>query len=169
MLADRAGEFTTMAPVWYDPDFAGEAVPVPAPIRFGENLTFLGYQPNVERLYLPGETVDVITYWRAEGTVPTDLTLFTHILSDPVTLIKGRDVISVNPARLHDRDVFIQVTSIALPETALASEYFVSVGAYRQTVAERLSVFKDDQLYGDRIFLYAIEVQENPDTEEGSN
>ena len=169
LLADRAGEFTTMAPVWYDPDFAGEAVPVPAPIRFGENLTFLGYQPNVERQYLPGETVDVITYWRAEGTVPADLTLFTHILSDPVTLIKGRDVISVNPARLHDRDVFIQVTSIALPETALASEYFVSVGAYRQTVAERLSVFKDDQLYGDRIFLYAIEVQENPDTEEGSN
>lgn len=169
LLADRAGEFTTMAPVWYDPDFAGEAVPVPAPIRFGENLTFLGYQPNVERHYLPGETVEVITYWRAEGTVPADLTLFTHILSDPVTLIKGRDVISVNPARLHDRDVFIQVTSIVLPETVLPGEYFVSVGAYRQTVTERLTAFKDDQAYGDRIFLYAIKVREDSNTEEGSN
>lgn len=169
LLADRAGEFTTMAPVWYDPDFAGEAVPVPAPIRFGENLTFLGYQPKVERQYLPGETVDVITYWRAEGKVPADLTLFTHILSDPVTLIKGRDVISVNPARLHDRDVFIQVTSIALPETALAGEYFVSVGAYRQTIAERLSAFKDDKPYGDRIFLYSIEVKDDPSTAESGN
>ena len=169
LLADRAGEFTTMAPVWYDPDFAGEAVPIPPPIRFGENLTFLGYEPNVARTFMAGETVDVITYWRAEGMVPADLTLFTHILSDPVTLINGRDVIGVNPARLRDRDVFIQVTSIPLPKTTLAGEYFVSVGAYRQTVTERLSAYKDDQPYGDRIFLYSIEVQEAPNTEERSN
>ena len=169
LLADRAGEFTTMAPVWYDPDFAGEAMPVPPPIRFGQNLTFLGYEPNVERAFMPGDTVDVITYWRAQGVVPADLTLFTHILSDPVTLINGRDVIGVNPARLRDRDVFIQVTSVPLPETALAGEYFVSVGAYRQTVTERLSAYKDDQPYGDRIFLYSIEVQEAPNTEESSN
>ncbi len=166
LLADRAGAFITTAPVWYDPDFAGEAVPVSPPIRFGANLTFLGYEPDVQRSFLPGETVDVITYWRAEGAIPADLTFFTHILSDPVTWISGRDVISVNPQRLNDRDVFIQITSVTLPETVLPGEYFLSVGAYRQTVTERLTAFKDDQPHGDRIFLYAIEAQEAPDTEE---
>ena len=166
LLADRAGGFITMSPVWYDPEVAGGAIPVPSPIRFGDNLTFLGYQPNVDRSFRPGETVDVITYWRTEGNVPHDLTLFTHILSDPVTLVGNRDVIGVNPQHLHDRDVFIQVTSVQLPEAALPGEYFVSVGAYRQTDGERLYTLKDDEPFGDRIFLYSIDVQAQSATEE---
>ena len=159
LLADRAGGFITMSPVWYDPEVAGEAIPVPPPIRFGDNLTFLGYQPNVERSFRPGEFVDVITYWRAEGAVPDDLLLFTHILSDPVTRIGNHDVIGINPQRLRDRDVFIQVTSVQLPDTTLDGEYFVSVGAYRQSDGERLYTLRGDEPFGDRIFLYSINVQ----------
>ena len=165
-LADRAGEFITMAPVWYDPEVAGEAVPVPPPIRFGSNLTFLGYDPQVERTYSPGDSVDVITYWRAEGSLPSDLTLFTHILSDPVTVVAQHDVISVNPAQLRDRDVFIQVTSVVLPQTALPGDKFVSVGAYREAAGERLPALQGEAPFGERIFLYAIQVIAPPDSEE---
>lgn len=166
LLADRAGGFITMSPVWYDPEVAGEAMPVPPPIRYGDNLTFLGYQPNVDRGFRPGEVVDVITYWRAEGEVPPDLVLFIHILSDPVTRIGNRDIIGVNPQRLRDRDVFIQATSVQLPENTLPGEYFVSVGAYRQSDGERLHTLKDDEPFGDRIFLYSINVQAPTTTEE---
>lgn len=166
LLADRAGGFITMSPVWYDPEVVGEAMPVPPPIRFGDNLTFLGYQPEVERSFRPGEIVEIITYWRAEGVVPSDLLLFTHILSDPVTRIGNHDIIGVNPQHLRDRDVFIQVTSVQLPETTLDGEYFVSVGAYRQSDGERLHTLKDDEPFGDRIFLYSINVQAPPSTEE---
>ena len=169
LLADRAGEFITTAPVSYAPEIVGALEPISPPIRFGANLTLLGYEPNVERSYLPGEIVEVITYWRAEGEVPPDLTLFVHILSDPVTPFANRDVISVNPLLLHDRDVFIQVTSVQLPETALAGEYFVSVGAYRKSLDERLPTLKDDQPYGDRLFLYAINVQAVPASEESGS
>ena len=165
-LADRAGEFITMAPVWYDPEVAGGAVPVPPPIRFGSNLTFLGYEPQVERSYLPGDNVDVITYWRAEGSLPPDLTLFTHILSDPVTLVAQHDVISVNPAQLRDRDVFIQATTVSLPQTALPGDKFVSVGAYREAAGERLPALQGERPYGERIFLYAIQVSAPPEPEE---
>ena len=168
LLADRAGEFITTGPVWYDPEVAGAAVPLPPPIRFGGNLTLLGYEPNVPRTFLPGEFVDVITYWRVEGVVPPDLTLFNHILSDPFTRIANHDVIYVNPQQLHDRDVFIQVTSVQLPATTLPGEYFISVGAYRQSDSERLYALKDDEPYGNRIFLYAIEVEAVAASEESS-
>jgi uncharacterized membrane protein len=157
-LADTAGAFITTSPVAYAPEAVGAIAPVSPPIRFGDNLTFLGYEPDIERTYLPGETIDVITYWRVEGLIPKGLTLFTHVLSDPVTLFANRDVISVNPDRLKERDVFIQVTQIQLPETALPIEYFISMGAYGQTIEDRLPTLQNDVPLGDRIFLYSIDV-----------
>jgi len=168
-VADTAGSFITTSPVAYAPEVADAIVPVSPPIRFGGNLTFLGYEPEVERIYMPGDVVDVITYWRVEGVMPPDLTLFTHILSDPVTLFANRDVIGANPNRLQERDVFIQVTQIELPETALPTEYFVSVGAYGESVDDRLDVLRNDAPFGNRIFLYSIDVLPLPETEESGN
>lgn len=156
-LALRAGELTTTAPVSYAPEVS-EPEPIAPPIRFGGNLTFLGYEPNVQREYAPGDTVEVITYWRAEGELLPDLTLLTHVLSSPVTPIAIRDVLYVNPVLLRDRDVFIQVTRVLLPAEALPGERLVSVGAYRQTDLIRLPVLEGDQERGDRIFLYSINI-----------
>jgi hypothetical protein len=168
-LADKAGSFITTAPVSYAPEATGAIAPVSPPIRFGGNLTLLGYEPEIERTYKPGDVIDVITYWRIEGMVTPDLTLFTHVLSDPVTLFANRDVISVNPARLQERDVFIQVTQIHLPETALPTEYFISVGAYGQSSDDRLPALEDDVPLGDRIFLYSIDVLPLPESEESGD
>lgn len=170
-LADTAGSFITTSPVAYAPEAVGAIAPVSPPIRFGDNLTFLGYEPKVERTYLPGETIDVITYWRVEGVIPKGLTLFTHVLSDPVTLFANRDVISVNPNRLLERDVFIQVTQIHLPKTALPIEYFISIGAYGKSIDERLPALQNDSPLGDRLFLYSIDVLPLPETtnEEGDD
>jgi len=157
LLADRAGALTTTAPLSYAPEVA-VLEPIAPPIRFGGNLTLLGYEPDVKREFLPGEIVDVITYWRVEGEFLPDIILKNHILADPVTPIGIRDVISVNPLMLRERDVFIQVTPVQLRETILPGKYIVSVGAYRQSDQIRLPALKDDQPHGDRIFLYDIEV-----------
>lgn len=167
-LADTAGTFITMSPVAYAPEAVGAIAPVAPPIRFGGNLTFLGYEPSVKRTYFPGETIDVITYWRVEGEMPPDVTLFTHVLSDPVTLFANRDVIYVNPNRLQERDVFIQVTQIKLPKTALPIEYFISAGGYSQSTDNRLPALQGDVPFGNRIFLYSIDVLPLPDDESDS-
>ena len=161
LLANRAGEFTTMAPVSYAPEVS-EPRPLAPPIRFGGNLTFLGYEPEVGREFMPGDTVDVITYWRAEGELLPDLTLLTHILSSPVTPIAIHDTMLVNPVLMHGRDVFIQITDVSLPPNALPGERTVSVGAYRRGDLGRLPVLEGDEVRGDRIFLYTIEVMPAP-------
>lgn len=166
-LADRAGAFITTAPVAYAPEVTGALQAIAPPVRFGGNLTFLGYEPSIQREYLPGEKVEVITYWRVEGIMPPDTTFFTHILSDPVTLFANHDVISVIPAQLEARDVFIQITEIQLSKLALPGEYFVSVGAYKNLSDDRLTVLDANQPRGDRLFLYSIHILDP--SEEDSN
>ena len=166
LLAHRAGEFTTTAPVSHAPEVS-EPEPIAPPIRFGGNLTFLGYEPKVRREYAPGESVEVITYWRAEGELLPDLTLLTHVLASPVTPIGIRDVLYVNPVLMRDRDVFIQVTRVQLPAEALPGELLVSVGVYRQADLKRLPVLEGDQERGDRIFLYSVEVLAPEPADEG--
>ena len=168
LLADRAGVFHTTAPLAYAPEVA-EPEPIAPPIQFGGNLTFLGYETDLQRAFLPGETVEVITYWRADGELVPDLLFFHHILFDPISPVYIHDFIGVNPVHIQGRDVFIQVTPIKLHEGALPGEYFVSVGAYRPgSYSERLPVLKDDQPHGDRIILYEIEVLPRAETESGA-
>ena len=164
LLADRAGAFTTTAPFSFAPEVSSPAPKAP-PIRFGSNLTFLGYEPNVQRSFQAGDLVDIITYWRAEGGLQPDLTIFTHILSDPVTSAVSRHYIGVNPSRMRDRDVFIQVTALTLPAGALPGNRLISVGALRENGPERLPVLEDDEERGDRIFLYDIDVLAEPNPE----
>jgi len=156
-LASRAGALTTTAPLSYAPEVSQPA-PIAPPIRFGGNLTFLGYEPNVQRDFLPGDTVEVITYWRVEGELLPDITLKTHILSSPVTAIAIRDILLVNPVQMQGRDVFIQITEVPLPKTALPGERILSIGAYRQNTGTRLPVLEGNEERGNRIFLYSINV-----------
>lgn len=164
MLAAKAGALTTTAPVSYAREVA-EPEPISPAIRFGGHLTLLGYEPDVSRSFLPGETVDIITYWRVDGELPSDVTLFTQILADPVTPIVTRHYIGVNPTRMRERDIFIQVTQLQLPAVALPGEYAISVGLYRERLDQRLPVLKDGQAHGDRLFLYTIDVVPEEETE----
>ena len=164
LLADRAGAFTTTAPFSFAPEVSSPEPKAP-PIRFGSNLTFLGYEPNVQRSFRAGDLVEVITYWRAEGLLQPDLTIFTHILSDPVTSAVSRHYIGVNPNHMRDRDVFIQITAATLPAGALPGNRLISVGALRENGPERLPVLQDDEARGDRIFLYDIDVLAEPTPE----
>ncbi len=159
-LADALGVFTTTAPASYESSVSlPDSQLVPPPIRFGGNLTWLGYDSDPQQEYHPGELVPVTTYWRVEGIVPPDVQVFTHILSDPVTIVANRDTISVDPSRLRERDIFIQLTGVQLPEMLFEGQHEISVGLYEDSDDERLLVFDEEgTMRGNRIFLYPITI-----------
>jgi len=160
-LATRVGAFTATAQVAYAPEAPGGTEIVFPPIRFGGNVTFLGYEHEWAPTYAPGDVVPVITYWRVDGFVPPDLRLFTHILADPTTIAAQSDPISVLPAQLRPRDIFIQVTYVQLPRSIPhLDNYRISVGAYEDNTDIRLPVFSGDQPRGTRLFLGQISVQD---------
>lgn len=164
-LANTIGRFTTTAPVAYPPEVAlGETEGFAPPVRFGNNLTFLGYE-TLPTEFAPGDIVTVVTYWRVDGELPSDLELFTHIQDDPGAIPVGNRSgdIAVVPAELQNRDIFMQVSYVPLPDSLPARRYLVSVGAYRERAPnkERLNVFDaENQPRGDRLILYAIDVVE---------
>ncbi len=161
MLADRVGLLTLNPSVSYPPEIGGSRDQlVNTPVNFGGNVTFLGYVPPETTTYRPGGIVTLVTYWRIDGRIPSDLRLFTHILADPgASPPANTDIINVNPSYLYNRDVFVQVTYVPLPESLPIGEYMISIGAYQDTSSERLPVLQEGVINGNRLFLYPITIE----------
>lgn len=163
-LADRIGLLTTTAPVRLSPEALLTNETLLPPIRLEENLTFLGYEVQQTEAG-GGEVVAVVTYWRVDGALPSDLTLFAHLYADlGAEPLANQDAISAIPSQLVERDILLQVHLMQLPENLPARTYTVAVGAYRQQSGERLRVLQGDDLVpsGSRLILYPIEVAANP-------
>lgn len=163
-LADRIGLFTTTAYSRLDPTAAPGAESILPPIRLENNLTFLGYETLVTRIQ-PGGQLPVLTYWRVDGLLPSDLVLFTHLYDDIGAVpLANQDIISVIPSQLSERDVFAQLHLINIPETLPERHYTVAIGAYRVQSANRLGILPEPGgiPVGNRLILYDITVALNP-------
>ncbi len=153
LLGNKVGNFTTMAPVRLAPEAPGGAEDILPPVTLDGNLTFLGYEPSGVERYQHGDVITSVTWWRVDGPLPPDLHLFTHVMPDPAMITSQNDRLSLLPASLLPRDIFIQVTYVRLPVPTPAGDYLVSIGAYRQGDQQRLAVLQDGELRGTRLFL----------------
>jgi Dolichyl-phosphate-mannose-protein mannosyltransferase len=158
-LANTIGRFTTTAPAGYAPETGTISQIAEPPVRFGGNITFLGYDRVETERFAPGAVVPVYTYWRVDGALPTDLRLFVHMLSDPQVIAVQSDGIGVLVDQLQPRDVIVQATFLQLPFTIPQGRYLLSTGAYEARFGTRLGVFDGDQLRGDRLFIGGVEVE----------
>ncbi len=157
-LADTIGRFMTEAAVTYPPE-TGLSDPIAeTPVRFGGNIALLAYDRVETDRFAPGAVVPVYTLWRVDGIVPSDLRLFTHLLSDPAVIAVQADTLGVRPDLLRPRDVIVQATLLQLPFTIPEGEYILSIGAYEANRGTRLGVFDGDQLRGDRLFIGRITI-----------
>ncbi|MBK8137716.1 MAG: hypothetical protein IPK52_18190 [Chloroflexi bacterium] len=163
-LADRTGLFTTTAPASLDPGSAPGSDPILPPIRLENNLTFLGYETLIDRIQ-PGGILPVVTYWRVDGVLPADMVLFSHLYDDiGAAPFANQDSISIVPAQMAERDVFVQVHFINIPGTLPERTYTIAVGAYRTQSSERLHILPEPGgiPIGSRLILYDVEVTANP-------
>lgn len=156
-LADTVGRFTTTAPGVFAPDAPGGAGVATPPVRFGGNITFLGYESEGSGAYPPGGDVVSIVYWRVDGEVPPDLRFFTHILTDPASCcIAQNDTVGVRLSQLRNRDIFVQLTFLQLPYSTPPGEYSISIGAYTASDGVRMAVMDGETERGNRLFLGRI-------------
>ncbi len=157
-IASYMGAFTTEAMAAWPPppESNGELASLPVP--FGYNITLLGYDIRDDHLRA-GDWVELTTYWRVDGPPPTGMTVFTHLLSNPVVVVAQTDSLGVQTGTLQVRDIFIQNTLIGTPVGMSKGEYPLSVGLYFPGSGERLSAFEGDQAMATRLFLRSVTIE----------
>lgn len=156
-FARFAGNFTSEALAAYPPEAKLSGV-ASLPASFGYNIAFLGYEIYDDHL-LPGDWLEVTTYWRVDGPPPQEMTVFVHVLGSPVVVIAQRDSLGIQSGTLQTRDIFIQNSLIQIPGGVSAGEYQLSVGLYLNDPSQRLPLFVDGEQVADRLILRSISIE----------
>jgi hypothetical protein len=116
----------------------------PLHVRFGPSIWLIGYQLTTpERA--PGETVEVILYWRAYAPLDRQYTVFVHLLDASGAWVAGWDMMPrYNTYPTTDWPVvelIDDVHIVPLSADLLPGEYAISLGMYDWGTGERLPAY----------------------------
>ena len=125
-----------------EPSFA--VYPLPAapevahladPVTFEGAITLLGYKI---RPWQAAQPLQIITYWRVEAALPSDLTAFVHLVAADGSIVAQHDGLDVAPATLQPGDTFIQRHVLSLPDR-LPDSSRLQLGLYTFNDQRRLT------------------------------
>jgi hypothetical protein len=157
LLAEvAAGSAVAWAPEVGDVD-----PPAQVPVEFGDDrggVEFLGYRVSASSLK-PGDSFDLVTYWRVASDLPPQLSQFTHVLDAGGGIVTQRDRLALTSASLRAGDVFVQTHRLTLPGDLEAGKYPLTIGLYTLPDGARLRITQAGQLRGDRLWLRPLVVE----------
>ncbi len=95
-----------------------------------------------------GSTVRVVLYWRAEGPLIQDYTVFIHLTGDDgrlVSQIDGPPLLGNYPSYFWTMGEEVRDAHLLeLPEDLPTGSYYLEIGMYRSDIDERLSIVDSD-------------------------
>jgi 4-amino-4-deoxy-L-arabinose transferase-like glycosyltransferase len=152
--AAPASFITTGGDVALPPEAGGTAVDLP--VSFGDSLLLVGYDYLGDELG-PGAAVPLLTAWQVMRTPPANLALFTHILSDPQTVVAQQDALALTTRSLQPGDRFwVLHNQLWLPADAPMESYLVAIGLYERASLARLPLTGAEVGGADRLFLAPV-------------
>lgn len=102
----------------------------------------------------PGETAELVTYWRvldptqAGPVVPpaftTDAVMFTHVLDESGGILAQRDSLEAPSWAWHSGDLIVQIHPVTIPADTTPGDYRTLVGIYGRASGKRLPVGERD-------------------------
>lgn len=168
-LANLLGNYTTTRPLRYPRDQENTVAPS---VRYGGNLTFLGYDFATAGPYFPGEIIPIDLFWRIDGSVPKDIRIYMHLVfheADLANITAQVDSVSVLPESLQARDIWIHRAQLELPSTMPPGEYLLLLGAYTNQTGDRMPVYdkgEGSHIRGDYLLLPDVTVIATAETSE---
>ncbi len=121
------------------------------PVAFGDTAALIGY-----RLKRVGDTLTLITYWRAGDQIATPLQMFVHVSGPDGTIVAQADRLDAAPDTWRPGDLIVQVHSLEL--SAAVKDYVVEIGFYNPETGVRLPLVVDGQVIDQRLLL-SVEAQ----------
>ena len=131
------------------------------PVKLGNIVEFLGYEIS-DTTVKPGESIGLITYWKALEQPPNDMAIFVHLMTDEGMMVGQGDSLSLLSDTLQSGDIFIQRHQINVPVEAQLGQHHLSTGIYsRNGSFPPLQVISPDgeSLEEDRLILETIAIE----------
>jgi hypothetical protein len=140
--------------------FQRSTTPQEAPVRarLGQALSFL--QSIITSTQIrPGESFQVLTFWRINDQVDSEVNLFTHALDEAGQVVGQEDALGVPSSAWIVGDVFIQVHTIHVPVDLVPGILRIEIGAYTLPDIIRLTItLPNGETAGDSVIIDTIEV-----------
>ncbi len=131
LKAEGVDESVTIA-AYELPAIPGE-IPNPVSINFGNEMSLVGYEVSPRRA-LPGESVALNLYWRAERPLTTDYTFFAQIIGEDTTRWAANDLEPPGgTASWQPGAVQMVSVPLALAEDTPPHVYPLILGVYTRT------------------------------------
>jgi hypothetical protein len=142
-------------------DQGAELHPLTGPVSFEHGLDLVGYVLLSEARLKAGETLELLTVWRANAEMPpeaSDLRVFVHLLDSQSQVWGAEDRLDLHPPTWGPGDILVQHHRVPLSSETPPGTYQLQVGLYAAITMERLVVHDGDRPVGDRLLLTPIDV-----------
>ncbi len=140
------------------------AAPASAQALFGGGVSLL--ESHWQQSIIPGETLRLTLYWRAEKHVEAEWTVFVHVLTPEGSLLAGLDEQPmggrVPTTAWSPGQVVAYTVVVPIPVTAAEGEHSIRVGWYQWPSLQRLSAHSDSLAVADGVVtLGTLSVEQN--------
>jgi hypothetical protein len=133
-----------------------------APVTLDHGLQLVGYVLSGEPAVAPGETLELVTVWRATAEMPaaaSDLRIFAHLLDSQSRVWAGEDRLDLEPPTWEAGDLLVQVHRLPVANDAPPGIYPLEIGVYTALTVQRLRVHADGAPVSDRLLLQPVQVE----------
>ena len=145
-------------------DAQAEIHALPTPLTFDHRLQMEGYELTPGPAIEAGDTLELVTVWRAGGTVPaaaSDLRMFVHLLDAESRVWAAEDRLDLHPPTWEEGDLLVQHHHLVTPPDAPPGEYQLELGVYTAIRMQRLRVYDGAQAVSDRVLLHPVTITAN--------
>jgi hypothetical protein len=166
---NRIERLGTGSRAWYAaalvPSSDEQISPLTLPINLGNELQFLGYEPqhhppNTTICNLQSAICRLVTVWRVTAPPDGPRAIFVHLLTPDGQLAAQWDGLDVPVEGWREGDTVLQVASFDLLPDLPPGQYWLQTGVYDPATMERLPVLIDGTCIVDRILLSPVEFTE---------
>lgn len=129
--------------------------------NLGGQIYLIGFDAPQEAS--PGETIEVVLYWKAQQEMEINYQVFVHLLDTSGVPVQQSDKLNPGefPTRRWPADKYVRdIHQLALPASLPVGRYHLSVGMWVQDEGWRLPLLDENGVQmGDAITLLEIEVR----------
>ncbi len=125
---------------------------------FGQTAELLGFRLDRSTIR-PGQSVELLTFWRVTGQPPAMLSVMAHLVTDDGRAIAVADGLGFTADQWQGGDVFIQRHQFQIPAITPPGTLWAQTGLYTLDNIRRLPVTVNGVSAGDSLRLTPLEVR----------